>query len=376
MKAFRTVLLTGTAVLALSSAAFAQGATTDAPKKHRHHVDRLDLLEQQLQQQAAALKEQSAEIQQLKSQLGQQQTAAAPAQVTPQQFAELQNKVDQVVTQKAEEKKDGAIVEFRHYTPYQHSKTVPTIASADGRYTFQPFILLQGDWGSYSKSQPLSQAGTNNLKSSGENFRRARIGFQGIFDKDFSYSFIADFGGSGGDESYQAYAAPNSGTTKNASGATITPLTTSNGARHRRPPLQCVGRLQGFPRSVHVQGRRHVDARQSGRHDAIRRSSVQRTSFAFAAVARARRRRRPRIRGLHRQRQLVERFAVPDRRYIRQSARCSHRQRPMAAARKPFSVARPSGPGTTKLRISTSIWAAISPTSSIRQKRPARPIPA
>jgi hypothetical protein len=107
---------------------------------------------------------------------------------------------------------------------------VPTIASADGRYTFQPFVLLQGDWGSYSKSQPLSQAGTNNLKSSGENFRRARIGFQGIFDKDFSYSFIADFGGSGGDESYQAYAAANTGTTKNASGASITPLTTSNGA--------------------------------------------------------------------------------------------------------------------------------------------------
>ena len=124
-----------------------------------------------------------------------------------------------MVAEKAEAKKDGAIVEFRHYSPYQHSKTVPTIASADGRYTFQPFVLLQGDFGDYSKGQPLSQAGTNNLKSSGENFRRARIGFQGIFDKDFSYSFIADFGGSGGDETYQAFAGPNTGTTKNAGGA-------------------------------------------------------------------------------------------------------------------------------------------------------------
>jgi phosphate-selective porin OprO and OprP len=233
MKSVKTALLAGAAFVSLAGPALAQSQTPpDAPKKHRHHVDRLDLLEQQLQQQAAALKQQSAEIEQLKSQLGQQQTAAssAPAQVTPQQFAALQDKVDQVVTQKAEAKKDGAIVEFRHYSPYQHSKTVPTIASADGRYTFQPFVLLQGDWGSYSKSQPLSVPGTNNLKSSGENFRRARIGFQGIFDKDFSYSFIADFGGSGGDESYQAYAAANTGTTKNASGTSITPLTTSNGA--------------------------------------------------------------------------------------------------------------------------------------------------
>ena len=229
-KHLRTALLASVGIVALSSVAFAQ--SDDAPKKHRHHVDRLDLLEQELHQQAEALKKQSAEIDSLKAQLGQQATAA-PAQVTTQQFTELQNKVDEVAAQKTEEKeakKDEAIVKFQRYTPYQHSKTVPTISSADGRYTFQPFVLLQGDWASYSKGQPLAQAGTDNLKSSGENFRRARIGFQGIFAKDFSYSFIADFGGSGGDESYQAYAAPNSGTTKNASGASITPFTTSTAA--------------------------------------------------------------------------------------------------------------------------------------------------
>jgi phosphate-selective porin OprO and OprP len=228
MRSLRTALMTGAAVLALSHGTLAQDASATAPKKHHHHVDRLDLLEQEIHQQAEALKQQSAEIQQLKAQLGQQTAAAPPPQqVTPQQFAQLQDKVDQVVAQKAEEKKDEAIVKFRRYTPYQHSKTVPTISSADGRYTFQPFVLLQGDWGSYSKGQPLSQPGTNNLKSSGENFRRARIGFQGIFDQDFSYSFIADFGGAGGDETYQAYAAANSGTTKNASGASITPYNAS-----------------------------------------------------------------------------------------------------------------------------------------------------
>jgi phosphate-selective porin OprO and OprP len=228
MKSIKTALLAGAAFVSLAGPVFAQSPTPpDAPKKHRHHIDRLDLLEQQIQQQAQALKQQSAEINQLKAQLGQQPQAAAAQPVTPQQFADLQSKVDQVVAEKAEDKKGGAIVEFRRYSPSQKSKTVPTIATADGRNTFQPFVLLQGDFASYSKGQPLSQAGTNNLKSSGENFRRARIGFQGIFAKDFSYSFIADFGGAGGDESYQAFAGPNTGTTKNASGSTITPLTTS-----------------------------------------------------------------------------------------------------------------------------------------------------
>lgn len=228
-RSIRVALLASTTLFALSTAAFAQ--SDDTPKKKRHHVDRFDILEQQIQQQAEALKQQSAEIQDLKSQLGQTAAAAsAQQQVSPAQFAALQDKVDQVAAQKTEEKKDKATVSFKHYSPYQHSRAVPTISSADGRYTFQPFVLLQGDYGDFSKSQPLSQAGTNNLKSSGENIRRARIGFQGIFDKDFSYSFIADFGGSGGDESYQAYAAPNSGTTKNASGATITPYTTSTAA--------------------------------------------------------------------------------------------------------------------------------------------------
>ncbi|HUO94081.1 MAG TPA: porin [Rhizomicrobium sp.] len=228
-KSLRTTFLAGAALFALTHAAIAQDATTTgAPRKHRHHLDRLDLLEQELHTQAEALKKQSAEIDSLKAQLGQQTAAAAPAQpVTPQQFSELQNKVDQVVAGKAEEKKDGATVKFTRYSASQKTKTVPTISSADGRYAFQPFVLLQGDYASYSKGQPLPQSGTNNLKSSGENFRRARIGFQGIIDKDFSYSFVADFGGAGGDETYQAYAGPNTGTTKNTGGTSLTPYTAS-----------------------------------------------------------------------------------------------------------------------------------------------------
>jgi len=228
-KGFAAALLAGSSVLAIAPAYAApadDAASNDAPKKHHHHAatgsDRLDLLEHQLELQSEAIKQQSEEIQTLKAQL-----APATAAVTPQQFATLQDKVD-AQTAAA---KDQATVAFKQGpTPYLHEKTQPTITSADGRWTFAPYAMVQGDFASYSKGQPLSVAGTDNLKSSGENFRRARIGFQGTFDKDFGYSFIYDFGGANGDETYQGYAAANSGSTKNASGNNITPYTASTGA--------------------------------------------------------------------------------------------------------------------------------------------------
>ena len=43
------------------------------------------------------------------------------------------------------------------------------------------------------------------IRSSGENFRRAQIGFEGKFAGDFAYKFMYDFGGTNGDETYQAF---------------------------------------------------------------------------------------------------------------------------------------------------------------------------
>lgn len=227
-KLFAAALLSGASAVAVT-AAHAQTAQSDpgqTPKKHHHHSttgsDRLDLLEKQVALQAEAIKQQSNEIASLKSQLGQQ---PAPT-VAPQQFAALQDKVE--TQEKA--RKDEAPVKFTHQTPYQHERTQPTIASTDGKWTFSPVVMVQGDFASYSKGQPLSQPGTNNLKSSGENFRRARIGFNGTLDRDFSYSFIYDFGGANGDETYQGFAAANSGTTINSGGKSITPYTSSTGA--------------------------------------------------------------------------------------------------------------------------------------------------
>jgi phosphate-selective porin OprO/OprP len=236
----RAALLAGAATFALANGAFAQSDTvTDAPTKHRHRAastanDRLDLLERQVRQQATQVKLQEEEIALLKAQLGHGAASGGAAsaggqplqpEVTAAQFQSLQSQVQE----QASATKRQTTVAFTPATRYLHQKAQPTISSADGKWTFSPIVLAQGDWADYSKGQPLSTPGTDNLKSSGENIRRAWIGFQGTFDGDFGYKFVYDFGGSNGDETYQGYGAANSGQTGNNGGKNITPYTTSTG---------------------------------------------------------------------------------------------------------------------------------------------------
>ncbi len=231
----RAALLAGAAALALSSGALAQSAATDAAKPHHHQAattgsDRLELLEKRVEQQADALAQQAGEIQALKAQLTQ---AAASPPVTSTQFAALQSKVDE----QAAATKAQATVSFKAPSAQIHGKTRLTIATADGKWSISPYILVQGDFASYSNGQPLPNGptnGKNDLKSSGENFRRAQLGFQGAFAGDFGYAFVYDFGGSNGDETYQGYAGPNSGTIINVCktlvGTTCTAWTTASTA--------------------------------------------------------------------------------------------------------------------------------------------------
>jgi phosphate-selective porin OprO/OprP len=62
-----------------------------------------------------------------------------------------------------------------------------------------------GDFASYDPGA-FGKATGASLKKSGENFRRAQIGFQGTFAGDFQYKFVYDFGGTNGDETYQGFA--------------------------------------------------------------------------------------------------------------------------------------------------------------------------
>src|ERR1700679_1569081 len=187
----RAALLASASAALLAAPALAQDAP--APKHHHHAADnvasRVDRLEHLVEEQAA-------QINSLKAQVNQSTVAAATAtaqpQVTATQFAALQTQVQaQTVALK---NGGGATVSLG-----KNGK--PLISSADGRNTFSPRIMVQGDFASFSKDTVAGMP----IKNTGENFRRAWIGAQGKFAGDFGYRFIYDFGGSNGDESYQAY---------------------------------------------------------------------------------------------------------------------------------------------------------------------------
>jgi len=208
----RAVLL-GTVACALFAApALAQSSGT--PPKH-HHGDsvaaRLDRMER-------LIEEQQAEIRQLKAERegapsggatsgGATASAAPPPQpeVSAAQFEALQN---QVYEEAAARKSQPTI------TMGAGAKGHVTLATPDGKWTFSPIVDVMGDWAAYDpgKKRVATDAA---LKQSGENFRRAQIGFQGRMAGDFLYKFLYDFGGSNGDETYQSYF--NGGDTKIAS---------------------------------------------------------------------------------------------------------------------------------------------------------------
>lgn len=88
-----------------------------------------------------------------------------------------------------------------------------TLANADGSSTLAFRALVQGDAGWYDQDRDLPLAadfrrGSVGATANRENnaardlnngfyFRRARIGIEGVFNRDFGYKFIAEFGGSG-----------------------------------------------------------------------------------------------------------------------------------------------------------------------------------
>ena len=88
----------------------------------------------------------------------------------------------------------------------------PTIASADGRYSLSMRGVVQVDAGLFDQRRQRSPAldfrrgsvgaggrETNAAAdlSNGANFRRARIGFEGVLDRDFGYRLMFEFGGTG-----------------------------------------------------------------------------------------------------------------------------------------------------------------------------------
>ena len=79
-----------------------------------------------------------------------------------------------------------------------------TVASADGRFSLSLRSLIQFDYGYFAQGKNPASVDLG----SGSNFRRAQIGIAGTAWRDWSYNFIYDFGGNGGEKNgyiYYAY---------------------------------------------------------------------------------------------------------------------------------------------------------------------------
>ncbi|WP_346764950.1 porin [Caulobacter sp. 602-2] len=76
----------------------------------------------------------------------------------------------------------------------------PTIASTDGAFTATLHGVMQLDTAHYFQDKGLPAViGNGRDLNSGSNFRRARLGLDGRFFKNFDYSILLDFGGNGTD---------------------------------------------------------------------------------------------------------------------------------------------------------------------------------
>ncbi len=164
-KAFAAALLTGAALIALSSAQAAGKPNSDGTSAGASGVDqsKIDALESEVQ-------DLSNQVQDLK-------------RSTSNQYTDEQNQQASAVRVSIDNGR-------------------PTISSADGNFTASIRALSQLDWGYYSQSASAATlpAAYGPDLSSGANFRRVYLGIQGKLFGTWSYNFNYDFGGSGGTE--------------------------------------------------------------------------------------------------------------------------------------------------------------------------------
>jgi phosphate-selective porin OprO/OprP len=81
----------------------------------------------------------------------------------------------------------------------------PALATADGRFTANIRANVMFDAAKYFQKSNLPAQVTNRDLNDGTDFRRARFGVDGKLFKDFDYSMIMEFGGSGGENAGQLY---------------------------------------------------------------------------------------------------------------------------------------------------------------------------
>lgn len=126
-------------------------------------------------------------------------SAPAMAQSTSEdRIAALEAKIAALTTElsdlKAETKKANQDINKKLSATATISNARPQIASADGSQKFAIRGLVQFDAAQYDAKNNVP--GRTDFNS-GTNFRRARIGIEGTFARDWNYNLTGEFGGSG-----------------------------------------------------------------------------------------------------------------------------------------------------------------------------------
>jgi len=155
--AFRVALIAGASLLATAGAASAQDTAPPSPAEAEARIAALEAQLATLAQQVADLKA---------------ATAASLKDVRAAQSA----------------------------TTVSIAAGKPTIASGDGAFSATIHAVMQLDAAQYYQDKGLPAVlGNARDLNSGTNFRRARIGVDGKFYKNFEYNALLDFGGAGTD---------------------------------------------------------------------------------------------------------------------------------------------------------------------------------
>jgi len=197
----RTLLLAGAALCA-AAPAFADEAAV---------MKRLDDMQRMIEAQQKQISSQQSEIKSLRRALGQRtpkhqvadvETPPAPNNSVDERLAQHQQQIDKL-TVALDNAQTATRLEKQDQPTWNFAGGRPTISSPDQRFTMAVRILGQYDLALYSQKGSTRMLGAANGPdlSSGANFRRAQIGFQGKLFGDWSYFFNTEFGGSNGFES-------------------------------------------------------------------------------------------------------------------------------------------------------------------------------
>ena len=191
--AWRTASLAGLLLCGVSSAALAAPASAANDARLQTMQSQLDDLRAQLNTMRSAGQSADPRLSAIQSQL-----EAMAAQLTDM---------------KAQQDTANTSIATLQLAP-QGATTIPTLpngkpalASADGRFTANIKAILMFDGGKYFQHGNLPAQVSNRDLNEGFNFRRARIGLDGKLFRDFDYSFIYEFGGSGQEDPGRLYEA-------------------------------------------------------------------------------------------------------------------------------------------------------------------------